>query len=217
MTVTKQPTPDARNVMDGLDLLRGLPPRSVNAVFFDPQYRAGLDKLAYGNEGKRQQARAQLPAMSDETIADFIAEIERVLKPSGHLFLWMDKFSLWSAHWHRWQPEITSLALVDGVIWDKDRMGMGKRTRCQYEAMAVLQRGPRRAEGMWKDRRLADVWRGKPDRKRHAHAKPIDLIEKLILAVTKTGDTVVDPAAGGYAVLEAAHKTRRRFIGCDLR
>lgn len=215
--MAEQPAFDARNVMDGRDLLRSLPQRSVAAVFFDPQYRAGLDALSYGNEGNRQKERAKLPPMSDDMIVEFMEEIQRVLRPSGHLFLWMDKFSLWSAHWHCWEPEVSSLALVDGMIWDKDRIGMGKRTRCQYEAMAILQRGPRRAGGVWTDHRIADVWRGKPDRKRHAHAKPLDLIQRLILATTKPGELIADPAAGGYAVMEAAHATRRKFVGCDLK
>ena len=55
------------NVMqrgDALKLLQTLPATCSKLVFFDPQYRGGLDKLAYGNEGARQRERAKLPAMT---------------------------------------------------------------------------------------------------------------------------------------------------------
>lgn len=207
---------NVRQCGDGLDLLRSLPARSAAAVFFDPQYRAILDKQKFGNEGERQRGRAELPAMSDMVIRRFVEEIERVLQSSGHLFLWMDKFSLWSGHWSRWMPTIASYAMVDGLIWDKQHIGMGRRLRTRYEAMAVIQKGPRRAEGVWKDRGIPDVWSAKPDRKRHPHAKPEDLIKRLILSTTKQGDLIVDPAAGGYAVLDVCIATKRTFIGCDL-
>lgn len=62
---------------------------SIATAFFDPQYRGVLDKLKYGNEGKgRGKARSELKQMDEETIINFIEEIDRVLKDSGHLFLW---------------------------------------------------------------------------------------------------------------------------------
>jgi DNA modification methylase len=38
----------------------------------------------------------------------------------------------------------------------------------------------------------------------------------LIGAVTKPGDLVVDPAAGGFIVLRAPMAVGRVFIGCDI-
>lgn len=82
---------DTRLCMEGTHFLDLLPPESVPAAFLDPQYRGGLDHLAYGNEGKlRGAARAALLQMTDE-IPAFVAAIDRCLMPSGHLFLWTDK------------------------------------------------------------------------------------------------------------------------------
>ena len=39
---------------------------------------------------------------------------------------------------------------------------------------------------------------------------------RLIGAVTKPGDLVVDPVAGGFVVLRAAMALGRKFIGCDI-
>ncbi|MDO8535061.1 MAG: DNA methyltransferase [Xanthobacteraceae bacterium] len=207
---------NARQVMDGLDLLRELGTRCASAVFLDPQYRQGLDALDYGNEGERQSGRAELPQMNDAQIAAFIVEIQRVLRSSAHLFLWVDKYALVSASWQRWMPEIGPLSPLDAFIWDKERIGMGRRSRSRFEAMIVIQKGPRRAEGIWKNRSLPDVVRAKANRTRHPHAKPIPFLQSLIECVTEPGDIVVDPCAGGYGVLDACKASSRTFIGCDL-
>jgi site-specific DNA-methyltransferase (adenine-specific) len=59
------------------------------------------------------------------------------------------------------------------------------------------------------------LWPEKVDRKVHPHAKPIGFITRLIAAVTKPGDLVVDPAAGSFVVMQAALEVGRDFIGCD--
>jgi site-specific DNA-methyltransferase (adenine-specific) len=85
---------NAPNRVDGLEMLRGIETNSVALVFFDPQYRAILDKMDYGNEGARQSERFNQVQMSADTIGKFATEIARVLKPSAHVCLWMDKFTL---------------------------------------------------------------------------------------------------------------------------
>lgn len=208
---------NAKLKMDGLELLAALEDRSVDCAFFDGQYRQGLDRMKYGNEGRgRQKARVALPQMTDRTMRAFVTEILRVLKPSGHLFLWVDKYAIWEASWKRWLPDVCPAGLVDGHIWDKVDFGNGKRARCQYEGMAVLQKGPRRAEGIWKNHSLRDFFSEKPDRKRHAHAKPVSRTKALIECVTNRGDLVLDPAAGAFGTFEACLATGREFIGCDL-
>ena len=201
--------------MDGLDLLALLPADSIPVAFLDPQYRGVLDKLAYGNEGmKRGKRRSDLQQMTEETIASFAHGIDRVLTPSGHLFLWMDKFHLCQG-FTQWLAG-TRLDVVDMIVWDKERMGMGYRTRRQSEFCVVLQKQPRRAKGVWKTHDIRDVNWEKVDTSAHPHAKPVKLQMELIKAVSNIGDYVVDPAAGSFSVMESANQAERNFIGCDL-
>ena len=116
--------PNTRLRMDGLEFLSKIPSGVIPVAFLDPQYRGVLDKLAYGNEGKqRGQKRAALMQMPDDVIGRFIRGIDRVLIPSGHLFLWVDKFHLCQGigPW----LENTGLDIVDLVTWDKGTFGMG--------------------------------------------------------------------------------------------
>lgn len=206
-----------RMKMDGLKLLAKLPNEAIPVAFFDPQYRGVLDKLAYGNEGKRRgQRRCALEQMDEQTIADFIKGIDRALMPSGHLFLWMDKFHLCNG-FREWLDG-TELDVVDLVSWDKGRIGMGYRTRRTTEYCIVLQKQPRRAKGVWRIHNIPDTWHEKTiaNGKGHPHKKPIELQGELLAAVTNEGDMVLDPAAGDFTVLEAARIRGRNFIGCDL-
>lgn len=207
---------DARQKMDGLVLLKKIPDNTIPLVFFDPQYRSVLDKQAYGNEGERQKARAELPQMNDKTIRLFMQQIERILLPSGHLMFWVDKFIIFNGV-HSFVEKL-SFQLVDMVTWDKDRMGMGYRTRRFSEHLIIFQKPPIRAKGVWRLHNIPDVWKEKIENgdKNHAHAKPVELQKMLIQSVTNKGDIVIDPAAGGYSVLKAALETGRHFIGCDI-
>ena len=204
-----------RNKMNGLDLLDLLDKESIKVTFFDPQYRGVLDKLSYGNEGKsRGKDRSALPQMSQEIIFEFLAKIEVVLKPNGYLFLWLDKFHLFEVK--SWIENYQSLEIVDMIVWNKLKIGMGYRTRRRSEYLVVIQRYPRKAKSTWTLHNIPDVWDEKILDKNHTHAKPIELQKQLILATTNENDLVLDPASGGYSVFRACKETNRNFIGCDL-
>jgi site-specific DNA-methyltransferase (adenine-specific) len=153
--------------------------------------------------------------MSEELIQEFIEEISRVLQPSGHLFLWIDKFHLCegTSQWFK----NTELSIVDLITWDKGKIGMGYRTRRKSEYLLVLQKLPLRAKGVWSKHDIPDVWTEKIVGKRHPHQKPLILQTNLIESVSSENDYIIDPCAGSYSVLEACKELKRNFIGSDLK
>lgn len=206
--------PNHKNKADGLELMDDIYDGCIAAAFFDPQYRGVLDKLSYGNEGQgRGKARASLPQMDEGTIRMFIKKLARVLRPSGHLFLWVDKFHLCQGVLG-WLDD-TPFNIVDMIVWDKGHIGMGYRSRRQSEYLIVLQKSPVRAKGCWMDHSIPDVWK-EPVSKSHPHSKPVELQKRLIVAVSQAGDAILDPAAGGYSVFDACKTAGRTFIGGDL-
>lgn len=201
--------------MDGKQLLKALPEEKAAAVFFDPQYRGVLDHQKYGNEGQSRGARrSALEQMSEPVIKEFVALIGKTLRPSGHLFLWIDKFHLCQGvtSWF----EQTSLQIVDLIVWEKKKIGMGYRTRSKCEFLMVLQKKPIRAKGVWTAHNIPNVWEEGADTTVHPHAKPVELQTALISAVTQEGDIIVDPAMGGGSVFEACKKAGRKFVGGDI-
>jgi len=203
--------------MNGYAMLRALPDRCARLAFFDPQYRSNLDAMKYGNEGAgREKKRAALPPMSERTIALFVEQLERTLKPSGYAVMWIDKFILGEGRQRDFLVYAPNLSIVDIGHWNKLRPGMGRRLRCYSEYALILQKSPIRAKGTWNDHRIPDTWPEQSDRSLHAHSKPHQLIERIIRSTTKRGDLVLDPCAGSYGVLEACKLSGRDFIGCDL-
>ena len=200
---------------DGMVLLNETPDESVRICFFDPQYRGILNKLRYGNEGARQKERSELTQMSEDDIANFIFLISRKLKPSGYLFLWVDKFILMEGTFREWAKG-NHLSVVDMVTWDKQKIGMGYRSRRKSEYLVVLQKEPIIAKKTWRLHNIPDVWCEKIINKKHTHQKPKELIKLLITATTEEGDVVLDPAAGSFVVLDVCLETNRRFLGCDI-
>lgn len=200
---------NAPNVGNGLTMLRQLKSGAAPCVFFDPQFRGVLDQLGYGNEGARQSERAELPQMSDDLIRRMLREIERVLRPSRYCFLWLDKHAVCEGTYR-----MASLPVVDMITWVKPRIGMGYRTRRKCEYLWILQKPPILAKETWTDHGIPDVWEERAEG--HPHAKPFELQRSLIASVTQPKEFVIDPAAGGYSVMRAAHACGRRFFGCDL-
>ncbi len=63
--------------------------------------------------------------------------------------------------------------------------------------------------GIFNDSFVSD----KPD---HPYAKPLSMLEKLVLMYTKPGELVFDPFCGSGTTGIAAKKHGRRFIGCEI-
>jgi site-specific DNA-methyltransferase (adenine-specific) len=211
----------ARNVAqhgDALELLTSLSAACSPLVIFDPQYRGVMDKLAYGNEGARQKGRCALPQMTDEFIVTCLRAGARVLRPSGYLMLWSDKFNVLEGRHHR--PVADVLQTVDLIYWENGLQGLGSRARSRGCYLIVLQKPPIVAKRTWRDRGIRDHWPEKIPNPRsahlHPHRKPLGLIKRLIAATTQPGDLVIDPAGGSFVVLQATLELGRDFVGCDL-
>lgn len=210
---------DEHNVSDGLEFLKNIKTSKISAVFFDPQYRHILDYLQYGNEGHgRQKGRSSLPQMTDAQISAMINEISRSLKPSGYLFLWIDKYLLTDGTTlDGWISRSKLLRKVDLIVWDKQRLGMGSRSRYRTEYLLIVQKEPLSSRQTWFDHGLPDVWSEKIKDRKHPHQKPIGLLKRLIVATTVPGDVICDPAAGSYITLSATLSVGdRHFVGCDI-
>ena len=67
-----------------------------------------------------------------------------------------------------------------------------------------------------------DVWKSsltKPSEKKcgkHPTQKPMEILEKLILASTDEGDLILDPFNGSGTTGIVANKLNRKYIGIDL-
>jgi len=83
----------------------------------------------------------------------------------------------------------------------------GKQMKSVWEISARERRSPD-----WRLRHQA----GRAIPPKHPTQKPVALLERILLASTNEGDTVLDPFLGGGTTLLTAFRLRRRAIGCEL-
>lgn len=99
---------------------------------------------------------------------------------------------------------------TETVIWAAKNE---KSRHCfNYEAMRRMNSG----------KQMKTVWRIKPPSRvekrfgKHPTQKPVQLLERIILASTREGDIVFDPFTGSGTTGVAAINLNRRFVGCEL-
>lgn len=96
------------------------------------------------------------------------------------------------------------------LIWAKKRKS-AKHT-FNYEAMKEMNEG----------KQMRSVWTISTTPKRektsgyHPTQKPLELLNRCILAASKPGDIILDPFCGSGTTGVAAVKNNRRFIGIDI-
>jgi len=209
------------NEGDGLELLRNLPNNSVQLVIFDPQYR-NIDEVAPINS-KRIKIPFHSQPLYDQSqmdITTFFKEIERVLKPSGFVILWIDDNILIKTTFKQWIT--TNLKIKEILIWVKKRflaLGWNKfRKQCEY-ALLIQKRPFKRLENIQKENRsIGNVFNEfvKINNRHHTHQKPLEMTKTIIQQLTQEEDLIVDPCAGSFVSLSACQELKRNFLGTDL-
>lgn len=210
---------------DALAILPTLPDDSFDLVLTDPPYSSGGLHI-----GTRQQPPAGKYAFHGGHRAhDFagenmdqrswrhwcltwLNECYRVLKPGHVIAIFID--------W-RQLPTLTDALQMAGfswqgvAVWDKTTGGCRPRRngmKQQAEFLVWGSKGPLRQNadvylpGVFQARRSKDDW--------HATSKPLPVLEH-ILALAGPGGCVLDPFAGGAAVLKAATTLGLHAVGCE--
>lgn len=107
--------------------------------------------------------------------------------------------------------------------WTKDRMEKAyKEGRVLQNAKGKVPRYKRYLDEQ-RGMPVGSVWTDIPplnsqakERLGYATQKPVDLLERLILAGSNEGDVIFDPFCGCATTIEAAHKLKRKWVGVDI-
>src|SRR3954469_14619184 len=97
-------------------------------------------------------------------------------------------------------------------------LGLGNWLRSNAEFCFLLQKYLQSGK-LFKNRSFGNVWEEAtifPNKRKHPHQKPRELIKALILATTSENDLIVDPCAGSFVVLEICQELNRNYLGVDL-
>jgi len=213
---------------NALDALKDVASGSVDLIIADPPYNLGKD---YGNDSDSQQFDEYLNFSKL-----WLAEAHRVLKKNGTIYIFMGvrfisyvysimerdldfKYNSWIC-WHYTQ----GMGKKKGFSPRHDDILMftkGDNFTYNLDDIKVPQKYYRERNNM-RGANPGDVWLFSHihycNENRHDHPtqKPEGIIERMVLASSNEGDTVLDPFAGSGTTLRVCQQLNRNILGIEL-
>jgi len=225
-----------------LDLLAKLSENSVDMVFADPPYNLSNDgfsvhagRMVSVNKGDWDKSKG----FEDDYNFHYnwLAAAKRVLKPGGSLWVSGTYHSIYQCGY-----ALQSLGyhILNDISWFKPNAAPNLSCRfftASHETL-IWARKDKKAKhvfnynlvknGEWggdflkkPNTQMRSVWAigtPKPEEKKfgkHPTQKPLNLLERVVLASTNKGDLILDPFTGSSTTGIAAHLHSRNFIGVD--
>ena len=227
---------------DCIEVMRGIPDASVDAVFADAPYNLQLGTKTLYRPEDQTAARAvrdawdafESPAAYDDFTRAWLAECKRVLKPDGAMWVIgsyhnifrvgaiLQDLGFWILNDIVWvktnpMPNFRGTRFTNAhetLIWATPRK-TGKYT-FNYETMKKLN-GGKQMRSDW-DINIClgeERIKGADGKSLHNTQKPLDLLRRVILASTNAGDIILDPFLGSGTTAAAARELGRNFIGIE--
>lgn len=225
---------------DCVSKLRELPDRSVDLVFADPPYNLQLSKQLLRPNNSRvdgvNDSWDQFASFAeyDTFSKSWLTECRRVLKPDGALWVigsyhnifrlgtTLQDLGFWILNDVVWRktnpmPNFRGRRFTNAhetLIWASQ--GQGARYTFNYESLKALN-DDLQMRSDWLLPICSGPERLKNDdgRKAHPTQKPEALLNRVLLASTKVGDTVLDPFFGTGTTGAAAKRLGRHWIGIE--
>ena len=196
---------------DCLEVLDALAPNSVDLVLTDPPYFLPVNSyVGVRGEGYHKRSLADTSILKGYFTQVF-AKLNRVLKSTGTFYVFCDAQS-YPIFYQTMYPYCDHVRLI---IWDKICSYNGYTWRHQHELIAwgEKEKTPRIATGDGDVIKLRGVMQ---EDRNHPAEKPVPLLVKLMVKVTKPNDVVLDPFMGSGSTCVAAHQLDRRYIGIEF-
>ena len=222
--------------MNKLDIIQGdallelqkIKNNSVELIITDPPYNLGKD---YGNNIDLKEFEEYL-----EFSEKWIKECIRVLKPHGTIYIFMGvrfisyiyeilerKHNLHFNSWITWFYT-QGIGKTKGFSPRHDDILMftkSKKFTFNLDDIRVPQKYYREKNNM-RGANPGNVWEFshvhycQENRQNHPTQKPEGIIERMILASTNEGDTVLDPFSGSGTTLRVCQQLNRNGIGIEI-
>lgn len=220
---------------DTFNALNNFADNTFDMIFADPPYFLSNDgitcsggKMVSVNKGKWDEALSVNE--KHEFNKEWIKKCYRVLKDTGTIWISGTLHNIYSIGmaleengfkiinnitWQKTNPPPnlackTFTHSTETILWAKKDLKKDKYT-FNYSLMKELNN----------NKQMKDVWTTsltKPSEKRcgkHPTQKPLEILERIILASTKENDLILDPFCGSSTTGIAATKLNRSYIGID--
>lgn len=190
---------------DCLERMKEIPDGSVDMVCTDIPY----GEVSQKSSGLRLLDRGNADTCSID-LTEMVANLVRICKGSFYIFCGTTQIS-----------ELVTLFKSHGLTtrvgaWEKSNPSPMNGTRLWVSGLefCVFARKP---NSVFNEHCQKALWRAPSGRSKiHPTEKPVKLIERLILASSVEGDTVLDNTMGSGTTGVACKNTKRKFIGIEM-
>lgn len=224
---------------DAFKVLAKMKPESVDMVFADPPYFLSNDgitckggKMVSVNKGSWDKIGPEKTDIRDKHRFNrrWIRLCRRVLKPDGSIWISGTLHNIYSIGM---ALEQEGFKIINNITWQKTNPPPNLACRCfthSTETILWAQKDDKKSHHLFhyekmkalnNGKQMKDVWTGsltKPSEKtegKHPTQKPEYLLERIILASTEPGQTVLDPFCGSGTTGVEAYRNGCNFIGID--
>lgn len=212
-----------------MEELKKIPDKSVNLIVTDPPYNLNKN---YGNNQDKLEFDEYL-----NFSRQWLTESKRVLKDDGTIYVFMgmryvsyiysileQELGMTFNSWITWYYT-QGIGKTKGFSPRHDDILMFTKSPKKYVFNLDLIRVPQkyyRSVNNMRGANPGNVWEFShmhycnKNRKKHPTQKPEGLYERMILASSHPGDTVLDPFVGSGTALRVCQQTKRCGIGIDI-
>lgn len=201
---------------DCLDLLGGIPDKSVDLVVIDPPYEivAGGGGGAFGTD-KREYHKA-IKTMSNGIDNRVLNELVRVLKKIN-IYIWCNKNQL--KQYINYFEGIG--CTTDLLTWHKTNPvpTCNNKYLSDTEYLLFFRKDSVVLHGSYKTKKKYYITpTNKEDKQKYKHPtiKPLEIIKNLIINSSNEGDTILDCYMGSGTTGVACKELNRNFIGFEI-
>ena len=226
--------------------LRSLPDESVDLVFADPPYNihkaewdtfeSQQEYVEWSLEWIEQAARVLKPTGTlyicgfSEILADLRLPASRFFKGCRWLVWHYKNKANLGADWGRSHESILHFRKSKHFAFNVDdvRIPYGNHTLKypEHPQAETSQYGKGRAHQLWRPHpkgakpkdvlEIPTTCNGMHEKTLHPTQKPEELLRKIVLASSNTGDLVIDPFLGSGTTAVVAEQLKRKWKGCDI-
>ncbi len=220
---------------DSFEILKNIKTKSIDMIFADPPYFLSGDGITVSSGRMVSVKKAEW----DEKIEfkekhkfnkNWIRKCRRILKDNGTIWISGTMHNIYSIGtaleeegfkiinnitWVKTNPppNISCRAFThstETILWAKKDLKKSKHL-FNYQDMKIINEG----------KQMKDVWYTSLTKKseksfgKHPTQKPLEVMDRIILASTKPGDIVLDPFNGSGTTGVASVLNGRKYIGID--
>lgn len=221
-------------LQDAFEVLKELPDKSVDMIYLDPPYFLSGSGIGCKN-GKQVpvfKGDWDKPLTLEEKHAfnkKVVKESQRVLKDNGTVWISGTMHNIYSVGM---ALEEEKFRIMNNVTWRKLNPPPNLACRCYtHSTETVLWAKKPKGKHYFNyelmkqindNKQMKDVWEGTAPKKaekvygNHPAQKPEWLLERIVLASTKEGDTILDPFMGSGTSGVIAKRLNRKYIGVEI-